>query len=578
MNVFAPLIKVVAFLVGVSKGMRHARLAVGAAVVAGVVSGFTNLLLIALINAVLASGGSAERRLLWGFAALCLVLPLARFVSNSLLTRLTAWALLELRVQLSRRILAARLRQLEEIGPHRVLATLTDDVPTISGALANMPLLFMHISIVVASCVYLAWLSWTLFLAVLGFLVLATLCYQLPVARATRHFRLFREEWDVLVKHFRAVTEGTKELKLHARRRRAFIEDLLRPSAAALARHHIRGSDTFMLASSLGHVMIFVLIGLLLFVWPGLTAQNFTVLTGYSITLIYIMVPLEFILNRLPDVNRAAIAVDKIDRLGLALNEGRGEEGEGEAPAAPAWKTLELAAVTHSYHLERENMSFTLGPVNLTFTPGELVFLIGGNGSGKTTLAKLLTGLYVPESGEIRLDGRAVDDAAREGYQQLFSVVFSDFFIFDRLLGLSTDALDEQARDYLGRLQLDHKVQVEGGALSATELSQGQRKRLALLTAYLEDRPIYLFDEWAADQDPVFKETFYYQLLPELKSRGKTVVVISHDDRYYHVADRIIKLDYGQVVADQRAADDGLLQPVPEFRERVARVAEDGRR
>ncbi len=557
--------------------MRHARLGVGVAVVAGVISGFSNLLLIALINAVLASAGTAPRELLWGFAALCLVLPLARFVSNSLLTRLTAWSLLELRVQLSRRILGARLRQLEEIGPHRVLATLTDDVPTISGALANMPLLFMHISIVVASCVYLAWLSWSLFLAVLGFLVLATLCYQIPVSRATRHFRLFREEWDVLVKHFRAVTEGTKELKLHGRRRRAFIEDLLRPSAAALARHHIRGSDTFMLASSLGHVMIFVVIGLLLFVWPGLSAQNFTLLTGYSITLIYIMVPLEFILNRLPDVNRAAIAVDKIERLGLALNEGRGEEAGEDAPdAPPPWATLELAGVSHSYHLERENMSFTFGPVNLTLWPGELVFLIGGNGSGKTTFAKLLTGLYVPETGEIRLDGRPVDDSTRESYQQLFSVVFSDFFIFDRLLGLEPRALDEQARNYLKQLQLDHKVQVEGGTLSATELSQGQRKRLALLTAYLEDRPIYLFDEWAADQDPVFKETFYYQLLPELKARGKTVIVISHDDRYYHVADRIIKLDYGQIVADQ-SAESAVLQPVPGLGERVAEVRKDGR-
>jgi putative ATP-binding cassette transporter len=91
---------------------------------------------------------------------------------------------------------------------------------------------------------------------------------------------------------------------------------------------------------------------------------------------------------------------------------------------------------------------------------------------------------------------------------------------------------------------------VRDGVLSTVDLSQGQRKRLALMTAYLEDRPIYLFDEWAADQDPVFKEVFYLALLPELKARGKTVIVISHDDHYFHVADRILKLDYGKIESD----------------------------
>jgi putative ATP-binding cassette transporter len=176
--------------------------------------------------------------------------------------------------------------------------------------------------------------------------------------------------------------------------------------------------------------------------------------------------------------------------------------------------------------------------------------VIGGNGSGKTTLVKLLTGLYIPESGEIRLDGEPINDVNRDDYRQNFSVVFTDFYIFESFLGLGAPKLDAQAEEYLTRFQLNHKVQVKDGVLSTTELSQGQRKRLALLTAYLEDRSIYVFDEWAADQDPEFKEIFYYQLLPDLKARGKTVIVISHDDRYYHVADRLIKLDYGTLAAD----------------------------
>jgi putative ATP-binding cassette transporter len=184
------------------------------------------------------------------------------------------------------------------------------------------------------------------------------------------------------------------------------------------------------------------------------------------------------------------------------------------------------------------------------------VFLVGGNGSGKTTLAKLLVGLYAPAAGEVRVDGERVDDGNRDAYLRRFSAVFSDFYLFERFLGLEGPGLDGKAAEYLETLQLAHKVSVHDGRLSTTDLSQGQRKRLALLTAFLEDRPIYLFDEWAADQDPVFKRFFYLRLLPELKARGKTVVAVTHDDHYYGVADRVVKLDYGRVEYD--GAPDGL--------------------
>jgi len=226
------------------------------------------------------------------------------------------------------------------------------------------------------------------------------------------------------------------------------------------------------------------------------------------------------------------------------------------------FENLELVNVMHSYHRETEDSHFELGPINLRFRPGELVFLVGGNGSGKSTLAKIITGLYVPESGEIRIDGKPVTDANRDDYRQLFSAVFVDFYLFENLLGIHSRNVDEQAKTYLDQLHLSHKVKVKDGVLSTTAVSQGQRKRLALLTAYLEDRAFYLFDEWAADQDPLFKDVFYTQLLPELKARGKTVLVISHDDKYFDVADRIIKLDYGKLDASGVSKGEELTSPV----------------
>jgi putative pyoverdin transport system ATP-binding/permease protein len=178
---------------------------------------------------------------------------------------------------------------------------------------------------------------------------------------------------------------------------------------------------------------------------------------------------------------------------------------------------------------------------------GELIFIVGSNGSGKSTLAKLITGLYTPRSGQISLNGEPVNETNVEWYRQHFATTFADAYLFDSYLGFDNPHLDREIDKYLQEFQLDQKVSVNNGVLSTTSLSQGQRKRLALLTAFLEDRPIYLFDEWASDQDPTFREIFYEQMLIQLKNRGKLVIVITHDDRYFHLADRILQLNYGRV-------------------------------
>src|SRR5690606_37254453 len=177
-----------------------------------------------------------------------------------------------------------------------------------------------------------------------------------------------------------------------------------------------------------------------------------------------------------------------------------------------------------------EDDGFTLGPVDLVFEPGQITFVVGGNGSGKSTLAKLITGLYVPRTGTVSLNGEAIDHQNIEWFRQHSSAICTDFHLFEDYLGFDRPGIDEEVRHYLRELRLDDKVDVRNGTLTTIALSQGQRKRLALLTALLEDRPIYVFDEWAADQDPKFREVFYNEILDELKRRGKTVIVITHDD------------------------------------------------
>jgi putative ATP-binding cassette transporter len=520
-----------------------------AAIIAGLIAGVSNTGLLALINKALSQTGSSTTRAIWAFVALCAIMLISRCASSISLARLARGAIYELRMKLCRSIIAAPLRQLEELGAPRLLATLTDDVPSISSALTVIPLICMHIAVVVTCLIYLAWLSWTVFLAVIAFMVFGVLSYYLPFRKAYSYFEANRHGWDQLFKHFQALMQGTKELKLHHQRREAFFNESLDTTANTIRTDGQKADMIHAIASGWGQLLVFVLIGLLLFVGPTFGQINQQTLIGYTLIVLYMMTPLEVLLNLLPTLGRANVGLRKVDQLGLSLRSQLRENIEAPV-AATSYEGLELENVTHTYRREGIEESFVCGPIDLSFNTSEIVFLIGGNGSGKTTLAKLLTGLYAPETGKVRLNGELITDATRENYRQLFSTVFSDFYLFDTLLGLNGPDLDSQTRYYLSHLQLAHKVNVADRKLSTTELSQGQRKRLALLTAYLEDRPFYVFDEWAADQDPYFKEIFYLQLLPELKAKGKTVLVISHDDRYYYMADRIIKLDYGKLISE----------------------------
>ncbi|MBD2040418.1 cyclic peptide export ABC transporter [Microcoleus sp. FACHB-672] len=524
---------------------------VALAALAGIISGASAAALIALINIAITQT-QLPATLIWSFAGVCLLRLTTSFASQVLLIRLSQNAIFNLRMLLSRRILATPLHQLEQIGAPRLLATLTDDIQSVANVVFNIPFICIDIAIVISCLAYLCWLSWSVFLFIVGFLLLGIFSYQLLDAKAVHYLKLARDRQDSLFKHFRTMTEGAKELKLHRERRQAFLAEDLQDTALSSQHHNVEGLTVYAILASWGRVLFFIAIGVLVFILPNLQKIETPILSGFALTTLYLAQPLEEILGILPNFSRASVALNKIDSLGLLLSTHAEEESAISLTAGSNWQRLELVGVTHAYRGEREEDSFVLGPINLTFHSGELIFIVGGNGSGKSTLAKLITGLYIPEDGEICVDNTPINNQNREWYRQQFSAIFSDFYLFDKLLGLGNPNLETQAKNYLSQLQLEHKVEIKDGVLSTTALSQGQRKRLALLTAYLEDRPIYLFDEWASDQDPVFKEIFYTQLLPELKRKGKTVLVISHDDRYFSIADRLVKLEYGKVEYDNK--------------------------
>ncbi len=538
--------------------LRYSRGVVVPAIVMGIVGGAASAALMVVINSRLtASAGPSAGMVVLAFAGLVLAVLAANLVSRLLLVHLSQKAVFDLSMHLCRQVLATPLRHLETIGSHRILAALTQDIPAITTALIELPFFFVNATILVGCLIYLGWLSPVVLVALLVFMFLGIFSYKIPRKKAKQVLKLAREQSDELYAHYRSLTDGAKELKLHRPRRHAFFNDILQETATSYRRHYLAGRNIYAVVHSWGQVLYFIYIGLLLFALPYIQPIDGRTMTVYIITLLYMRAPISVLSDLMPTFGLANISLQKVKDLGISLDAfGKQEQWDSQPVVKSGWRSLEVAGVTHAYYQEREERNFVLGPIDLTLKPGELVFIMGGNGSGKTTLAKLLTGLYIPEAGEIRLDGEAVTDENREAYRQYFSVIFSDYHLFEQLLGLTRQDLDVRASEYIAKFQLDHKVDVQQGKLSTTNLSQGQRKRLALVIACLEDRPIYLFDEWAADQDPMFKEVFYYQILPELKERGKTVIVISHDNHYYHVADRLIKLDYGRIEYDKQQALD----------------------
>jgi len=450
-----------------------------------------------------------------------------------------------LRRSLVRRVLDTDIERLEQIGGARILASLSSDIRNITIAFVYMPELVYGLILSIAAFSYLAWLSPALFGITAAWLGLTLLVGWIFIGKVNRHIRLLREAEDHLYQDYQAIIDGRKELALNRdRARRLYDEEFDRDARAY--RDNVTRADIFNgLAGNWANCMVLGSIGIVFFCASGLGWASGEVAATFALTVLFLRAPMVATVAALPSLLAARISLDKLKTLELAPETQAIEPTDSLGD----WQCLQLAGVEYRYPGEGDEAGFDVGPIDLELRRGELVFLVGGNGSGKSTLARLLTGLHRPAVGEIRLDGRAVQAHQWQSYRQLFASVFTDFHLFARLLGPAGGEVSETlVGNWLERLRLRHKVRFAEGRLADTRFSQGQRKRLALLLAMLEDRDILILDEWAADQDPLFRRLFYRELLPQLKAAGKTIIAITHDDHYFDQADRLLKMDGGRLL------------------------------
>ncbi|MFC8384345.1 ATP-binding cassette domain-containing protein [Nocardia sp. NPDC057272] len=595
---------------------------IAAVVAAGLICGAANTYLVTLINAVVSPRPQPDNLLL-RFGGTGLVILVSGVLSQVLLIRLSQDAIYRLRSDLSSGIVSAPLEHLERLGMHRLMATLTEDVRSLSQAVTAIPSICVDVATIVGCFVFLAVVSGPIFAVTVGGTLVGIACVELVLKRVRGIYREARENEDALLRSFQAVTLGIKELKLHRGRRRDFMDRHLLGSAGTLRDQNTDAGSKFSYAQGFGQALQLATMALILFVIAAALDLPRETMVGYVLVTTFLAMPMQNFMHRIPDLLRGDVALAKIRAMNLSMTTLHDEESlpYSERPAAGEAK-LELTNVSYIYRSEApsqvppppgshgpgghpprpgmppregdgrprhphpahpgahpgggpvdvngknwvdhggvdvrplapppgldesEDAGFRLGPIDLVFEPGQITFIVGGNGSGKSTLAKLITGLYVPRSGSLSLNGERIDHDNIEWYRQNSSAVFTDFHLFEDYLGFDRPGIDAEVQRYLDELQIAHKVTVRDGRLSTVDLSQGQRKRLALLTALLEDRQIYVFDEWAADQEPRFRDVFYHEILTDLKRRGKTVIVITHDDRYFDCADQLVKLDFGLV-------------------------------
>ncbi|HEB7515101.1 TPA: multidrug ABC transporter permease/ATP-binding protein [Campylobacter coli] len=436
-----------------------------------------------------------------------------------------------------KQILDTPLLKVAKVGKARILASLGSDVRNISFGLLRLPDFLQSSILILCTSVYLCYLSPQIFTLCAIWIIVVFTINNFLMMKVYAYFRKARENDDALQNNYQNILDGHKELLINRYRAKLYYEDEFESNARSKKKNSTLGNLFNNLSSNFTNVALLALVGVEFYLALEFKWASVAEATTIALSILFLRTPLVSMIGSFPTLLLAKIALDKIAKLELDDYKEHFEKTN----FIKDWRQISFKNTSFSY-----DDNFHLNPVNLDLKKGELIFLIGKNGSGKSTFCMLLTGLFKPSEGEIFVDDMKIDDNL-DVYRSLVSAVFSDFHLFTKTLAKEKFADEEKIASWLEFLELKGKTRVEDHELVLTKLSTGQKKRLAMLIALLEERDILVLDEWAADQDPVFRRFFYKKLLPLLKEQGKTIFAITHDDAYFDSADRIFLAEGGNI-------------------------------
>jgi len=514
-------------------------------------SGIANGLLLAVINA---SAGTTSHlfvnlRFLVIFLLAFVLFYYTKKQSMTKSTIIVEKVLRAVRVRISDKIRSSSLLAFEGLGREVVYNRITQETTTISQAAPVLINACQAAIMLVFAGIYIFYLSEAALLIsaiTIGGGMAMYLAHHRQVSQELREADIKEREFLGLLNQ---LMEGFKEIKLNRRKSDALFAHF-RKIADESEQLKIRTGTLYVTDFMFSQVAFYLLLACLIFLMPRFSQTSTVTVIKLTASILFIMGPLEIFISSIPFFAKANVAAANLEELECLLDAAHDMPSSEMAVELPGFfSTITFEDVMFSYVDAEGRQLFSVGPINEEIRHGEVLFVVGGNGSGKSTFLKLLTGLYAPRSGAVRIDDVVLDRDSIASYREMFSIVFSDFHLFERLYGIE-DIDEVRVNSLILEMELDKKTTFSNGRFTNVNLSTGQRKRLALIAALMDDKPVCVFDEVAADQDPVFRKYFYEIFLAKLKSEGKTVIAVSHDDRYFHVADRIIRMDYGKVIKE----------------------------
>ncbi|GFZ32350.1 hypothetical protein CSC2_28760 [Clostridium zeae] len=514
-----------------------------------IISGLGNALIIFMINTALNKGSIFNWSLFLYFILGILLYVFGQKIVSTKLIVITNDMVYKLRMELLNKLLKTSYEDVEKIESGKLQAAMNNDTETISN-FANI-LISGATSIVTLICcfVYLGIISiYGLLLSLLIILAISSI-YFLAGRSANKLWENTRDIQNVFFKFINDMESGFKELSLNGDKCEEFKSDM-EETCNTYRDKKSNASLKFVNVFVIGELLFTVAIGGVAFLFPIVFSNiQSNSLRSYIFVLLYMTGPVHGILNAIPNLIQVKISLNRVNQLIKEMSQLEKNQifSEKNNIKESKFSTLKLSEVEYKY-TEKNGENFKIGPITYQFNSGEIVFITGGNGSGKSTLAKLITGLYEPSEGFIKINEKETTSKELGSY---YSTIFSDFHLFDKLYGIDYTNKAKDIQKYLKMLQIEDKLEIENGVFSTIKLSTGQKKRLALMISYIEDKEIYLFDEWAADQDPEFRKLFYTELLPDLKKKGKCIIAITHDDRYFHLADKVIKIELGKIINEK---------------------------
>ncbi|HKJ17741.1 MAG TPA: ATP-binding cassette domain-containing protein [Xanthomonadales bacterium] len=442
-----------------------------------------------------------------------------------------------------------QLLRFERLGKGHIYSTLHTNTDIILETSKWLATVGAAIVLILFSALYIAWLSPLAFTTVVAFYGFGYFIYRSNLGSVRELLVESGEREKSFRSLFSVFLEGFKELRVSHLKRRTLYEEHVQPQAESAMQAAVGAEARLTVNNVFIQIYYYFLIAAIIFLLPRISDMPVLHVLQVAAVVLFTYGSMTRIVQSVPLILKAERAVGALQGLERELQSARdpSEPYSGRfARLRPESRVVRFTNVTFDYHPDSPAAHFQLGPLSLEIEPGEMLFIVGGNGSGKTTFMKLLAGLYAPSSGQIHLGDRLIDNSNYSDYRDLFAILFSDYYQFDRFFG-RTPVTDAELTDALQTVRLEEHVNWSEGRLENVELSAGQWKRLALACTLLDDSPIVLLDEVAADLDPVFRQYFYESYLNQLRQNGRTVIAVSHDEKYFHHADRVIKLDAGRV-------------------------------